>query len=129
MLDDPQTKISHPVRVFAFDPDQEVLLIPGVLKHQKALHADNTVLYDLMSKSDYGSLPPGTHTELAGHPIQVVGTFVLGTDFANDGNLVTSSATMASIFRKPARLSSIFRQPAALSAGLGQVDVGLVKLK
>lgn len=128
-IENPLTKINHPIRVFAFDPQQPVLLIPGVLEHQKALENQGTVLFDSMSKSDYGPVATGTDTKLTDHPVRVAGTFQLGTDFANDGNLITSSATLSRIFRKPARLSRMFRQPGALSAGLGQVDVGIIKLR
>jgi putative ABC transport system permease protein len=128
-LQNPQTKVSHPIRVFAFDPHQPVLLIPGVVENQEALLEPDTILFDVKSKSSFGQIDKRAVVALSNRPVQVVGGFVLGTDFANDGNVVTSDATLSKIFRKPARLSRIFRQSGMESAGLGMVDVGLIKLR
>jgi putative ABC transport system permease protein len=128
-LKNPHTQIGHPIRVFAFNPDEPVFRIPALLDQQQRLKEDNAALFDTLSKRDFGPIRRGTQTELTNQPLTVVGTFELGTDFANDGNLVISAATLSKIFRKPARLSRMFRQAAIASAGLSNVDVGLVKLR
>lgn len=118
LLENPQTGVSYPVRVFAFDPADPALLIPGIEAHQAQLRMPDTALFDVRSKSDYGPIDVSTTTSLAGQPIRFVGTFDLGTDFANDGNIVVSADT----------LNRLFRRPGITDAGLGQVDVGLIKV-
>ncbi|MBX9791482.1 MAG: ABC transporter permease DevC [Pirellulales bacterium] len=107
--------VGHLIRVLAIEPDDPVFSLPKE-KLQK-LFASGNVLYDDKSKDDYGRIEVGTQTDLAGHAIKVVDFFSLGTDFANDGNLLTSAQTLDQIFYAPPRTS-----------GLGRVDLGIVKV-
>ena len=46
---------------------------------------------DVLSKAEeFGPFATGLTSELSGHAIRIVGTFALGTDFQNNGNLVMS---------------------------------------
>jgi putative ABC transport system permease protein len=114
----------YSIRVIAFDPDDPVFLIPEVRAQTALLRQPDTALIDSRSKKQYGIpgsidlLRKQTGAELANRSIRLAGAFPMGTDFANDGNLIMSSANLASFF--PMR---------ALGADpLSTVDLGIVKV-
>lgn len=114
-----------PIRVLACDPSDKVLLIPEVARYAEALKQPGAVLIDEKNKSVYG--PPGerapwtqwSDVTLAGQTIRLVGSFRLGTDFANDGNLFMGSANFAKFFAS--------RAPSG--DALEVVDLGVVQLE
>jgi len=112
----PETGITYPIRVLAFDPYQPVWRMPGAREQAHELRQANTVLIDERSKSEYGPRRAGVVTELAGQKVRVVGTFQLGTDFANDGNVLISTANFVRYFGGPGN-----------GKILTEVDVGLVQ--
>lgn len=118
LVKDLRSGSTHPIRVLAFDPRHSVMT-PGVISAQalRALERPGTVLFDNKSKDEYGRLAPGVQVELAGQTVELVGQFSLGTDFANDGNLVTSTETYKQLFLGGA------------ASGLGSVDLGLLKIR
>ncbi|HEY5313935.1 MAG TPA: ABC transporter permease DevC [Pirellulales bacterium] len=109
---------SYAIRTLAFDPTQPILAVPEIVSQADKLLLPDTVLFDRLSKSDYGYPQPGDKAQFAGDRVNVVGMFSLGTDFANDGNIVMSDITY---------VSALF--PAAQQAqALEQIDIGLVRL-
>jgi putative ABC transport system permease protein len=91
--------VSQPIRVIAFSPDQPVLNDAEVQKHSAALKVPFNILLDRKSKEKiYGRIQEGIDRELAGHTVHVAGLFTLGTDFANDGNVIMSAETFARLF-------------------------------
>jgi putative ABC transport system permease protein len=112
------TGSEYQIRVLAFDPQQQVLLIPEVNEQQAKLLLPGTVLFDRLSKSDYGNPTVGSFGEYAGKRMQVVGMFSLGTDFANDANLFMSDTQYVEAIYPPVRQ----RQ------ALEQIDMGLIQL-
>lgn len=110
--------VARPIRVIAFNLDDPALLLPDVESQRSELRMSQTALVDVKNKPDFGLLPVGADVDLSGRPIKLVGSFRLGTDFANDGNLITSAETLTSMF--PRRYG--------LGNPLDQVDVGLVKI-
>lgn len=108
-----------PIRVLAFNPDHPVFNMPDVERHLAELKLPDRALFDEKSKPEYGHVvPDGPPIELAGHDLKVVGLFSLGTDFANDGNLITSDVTYQRLF--------------PVSGGddpLDEIDIGLLRLK
>lgn len=115
----------HPIRTLAFELGDPVFLIPEVQQGGALLRAPGTALVDTKSKPKYG-VPRGLEAvrrhrgaELANRAIRLVGTFELGTDFANDGNLIMSAANFAQYF--PFRAGS--------ADPLSVVDLGVVRLK
>lgn len=114
-----------PIRVFACEPSDPVLLMPEIAEHAEALKQRGAVLIDERNKSVYGL--PGARTPwtewsdvtLAGQAIRLVGCFRLGTDFANDGNLFMNSANFAKFFAS--------RAPGG--DALDVVDLGVVQLE
>ncbi|HUY36878.1 MAG TPA: ABC transporter permease DevC [Pirellulales bacterium] len=110
-----------PIRVLAFDPGDRVLNLAEVERHRDELRLPHKALYDERSKQEnYGvDLPPeGETLQVADGYVELVGGFTLGTDFANDGNLIVGNITYLDLF--PQRASG--------EDGLDDVDVGLVKV-
>ena len=95
---------SQPIRVIAFSPDHPVLNIEEVNVDRASLKVPYNILLDRKSKEKiYGNIqkyldPDTKPPELAGHAVRVAGLFTLGTDFANDGNVITSAETFARLF-------------------------------
>jgi putative ABC transport system permease protein len=109
----------RPIRVLAFNLDDEVLLIPEIYEYREQLQQVDTALIDVKSKKFYGLRQAGIERELAHRNLRIVGTFKLGTDFTNDGNLIMSARNFARFF--PIRGDG--RSP------LNDVELGVIKLK
>jgi len=115
----------YSIRVIAFDPDDPVFLTPEIRAQASALRQPDAALIDSRSKKQYGIpktlelLHKQADAELANHAIHLTGTFPMGTDFANDGNLIMSSANLARFF--PMR--GLGADP------LSTVDLGIVKVQ
>jgi putative ABC transport system permease protein len=117
----PATKTVRPLRVIAFNPDDPVLPLPGILQNREALKLPWTALIDDQSRSEVGAIEPGTVTELSEQQIRLVGTFSLGTDFSSgNGNVVMSDQNFLRYFANLA--------PEEDSRTLNTVDIGLLKV-
>ena len=114
---------SRLIRVIAFDPAADLFLNQGIRRQQRRIKDANQALIDVRSKSAYGVPLLGNDfhgpelAELSGHRIKVVGGFRMGTDFANEGNLVVSDREFA----------QIFPQRGDVGNPLSSVDLGIVK--
>jgi len=115
----PETGQGHLIRILAFDPAAPVLDLVGIDALASELIKPRTVLADERSKADYGKLATGETSELAGRETKIIGRFRLGTDFANDGNLIMSADNYANYFGYRGQVDK----------GLGEVDVGLITVK
>jgi putative ABC transport system permease protein len=114
----------HPIRVLAFELDAHVFRSEEIRSQLAKLRRPDTAIIDRMSKPVFRASrderellqqPPG---ELSGKTIRLAGSFALGTDFANDGNLITSATNFARYF--PWRGTT--------DDPLGTVDLGIVRL-
>lgn len=106
------------IRVIAFRPDDDLLSIPEVRSQLDKLKLPETALGDTRSKSDlFGPFADLPESEVGNRRIRVMGTFPLGSDFQNDGNLIVSEQTFLELF------------PTRMGGGLGDtlVDVGLIR--
>lgn len=116
------------IRVIAFDLQNAAIRFPTLTDDIVAeLQRPGTAIIDRRTKSGYHPLPFDDEEtlyemplELNNRQLRLVGTFELGTDFINTGNLVMSSQNLADYF--PGRLGR-FGDP------LQTVDVGLIKLR
>ena len=97
----PNDGSTRPLRVLAFNIDEPVFDMPEVNAHAEALRKPNTVLFDAAARDYYGRPRTGTDTELARREVTVVGTFRLGTDFLNDGNVIMSDRNYLKFFPNP----------------------------
>lgn len=117
----PETKRIRPLRVLAFNPQDPVLPLPGILANQDKLQMPWTALIDERSRPEVGPTEAGIVTELAEQQVRLVGTFSLGTDFASgNGNIVMSDQNFLRYFGNLG--------PDEDRRDLNTVDVGLLKL-
>jgi putative ABC transport system permease protein len=75
------------------------------------------VLFDARSRPDPAEAAGVAARKLMGRPVEVAGTFALGTDFSADGNVLMSDRTFAGLFRPP-----------GAGNGPGAADLGVVRL-
>jgi putative ABC transport system permease protein len=108
-----------PIRVLAFNPNEAPLDIPEIKAQTKLLEQADSVLLDRKSKTDFQGVDVGDYVELNGRRVKIVGTYELGTDFADDGTIVCNDRT----FQKA------FFPHLEGEQGLEAIDVGLVKIK
>lgn len=114
----PRSQQAHAVRVIAFDPTFRALLLDSWDDVARRIEEVDAVLFDRKSKQDdYGHPAVGDTSELAGKRVRVAGQFDLGTDFANDGNLLMSDRNFRRYFGGPS--GDVLDRP----------DLGLVKLR
>lgn len=115
--------VSRPIRVIGFVPSDPVFLDDDINSQKHRLEQPRAALLDRLSKREAYGLPPegdtttGLTVELSQQQVEIVGTFALGTDFANDGNLLMSTNNYARYF-------------GAMLGGslLDEVDLGVVQL-
>ncbi len=118
---DPISKRVRPLRVLAFNPNDPVLPLPGILQHRSALNLPWTAVIDEKSRSEVGPTQAGIEAEVAEKRVKLVGTFSLGTDFAaGNGNVVMSDQNFLRYF---ANLG-----PDEDSRTLNTVDIGLLRV-
>ena len=118
---------SYPIRVLAFDVHEELCNFEGVERKARLLQKPMTALIDNKSKRQaYRRVPldeperlPEVQIELAGRQLQIVGTFSLGTDFANEGTVIMT----------PQNFARFFPYRGAGSDPLARVDVGLIQIR
>jgi putative ABC transport system permease protein len=117
----PVTKTVRPLRVLAFNPQDLVLPLPGILQNLEALKMSWTVLIDEKSRSEVGPIQAGVITELSEQQVHVVGTFSMGTDLASgNGNVVMSDQNFLRYFAN--------LRPEEDRRTLNTIDIGLLKV-
>ncbi len=109
----------RPIRVLAFKPEHPVFLNPDIVARATALHMPDTVLIDAKSKPYFGKRQAGIVTELSGKQIRVVGTFRLGTDFSNEGNVIMSDRNFLKHFSAKRERET----------RLDRVEIGIVQVR
>ena len=108
----------RPIRVLGFEPGKPVFSNPELLRYNDLLNRPDTALFDSRSRQVFGNLTSGTTSELSNRVLQIVGTFELGPDLINDGNLIMSDKNFLKFF---------FDQHSSANE-LGKVDLGIVTL-
>lgn len=113
------TRMKRTLVVYGYDPDADLFDIAKVQERRTALRQQDVVLFDEASRPEFGPVAQQIslwrdNTEINDRKIKIGGTFVMGTSFAADGNVVTSDLNFHRIF--PSR-------------NLNQIDVGFVFLK
>ncbi len=116
----PESGRERDIFIIAFDPTKDVFESKDIIEQQQLLKKDGTVLFDSLSRDQYGDIPSlldGTNyveTELNGTRTKIEGTMQIGATFAADGNVLMSLNTFNMI------------NAGALSS---DINVGLIKLK
>jgi putative ABC transport system permease protein len=106
--------------VLGFNPSASVFIREKVFAHEDAdaavhqLYRDQTALMDTQTRAYFGPRKPGTRTELGPATIEIVGECTMGTGYGADGLIMVSEQTFSNLYG---------------SAALGQVSLGLIKLR
>ncbi|MCA3643031.1 MAG: FtsX-like permease family protein [Methylobacterium sp.] len=100
----PETAVRRSIIVLGADPDSGVFALEGVRAVAERLRQRDTLLFDALSRPEYGPigerLARGAATvEVANRTTEVVGLFRLGASFAADGNLLTSDVNFHRLVR------------------------------
>lgn len=99
--------------VIAFDPSKEVFLSDDIRGSQEFLKRDGAVLFDSLSRSQYGDVAGrfaaegSARTEIAGRRATVKGLVKIGATFAADGNVLTSLRTFSEMWPEPGGVYSV----------------------
>ena len=116
----PQTGSPRAILTFGFNPDDDVLALDGLAEQKQALRLDNRVLYDRLSRAEFGEIVDlyesgqTVRTEVGGSKVQIDGLVTLGPSFGADGNLLTSDLT--------------FRKLTGQTQDNGGIELGLIRL-
>ena len=100
--------------VIGFDPSSHVFAPPSVDRQLGELARPDTILVDSATRSIFGPLASGRVVDIGDRAETIGGQYVLGTGFMGLGVALASEANFARLF--PGR-------------GLGQVNLGLIRLK
>lgn len=116
----PETFVKRQIAIAGFTPDKPVFNIPEVNQQVEVLKLANTVLFDRLSRSEFGLIAANIEkhkevvTEIANRLIKVKGLFSLGGGVITvDGALITSDLNFSNILNSP----------------LEKVSMGVVKLQ
>lgn len=107
--------------IIAFDPSKDVFLPEDIKSQQNLLKRDGDVLFDDLSRSQYGNVAKAfgrsdgdVRTEIGGKRADIVGLIEIGPTFAADGNVMMSLQTFAEVWPQ---------------SSAGVADVGVIKLR
>jgi len=116
----PIADVNRQILIFGFDPDKPAFNLPEVQQHLEDIKRSDVVLFDRMSKPDYGPITSAFEngdtvtTEVNNCRVVVKGLFSLGGSiFSAAGVIITSDLNFARLVRRP----------------LSHVSVGLIRLR
>jgi putative ABC transport system permease protein len=97
----PITGRARDIFILAFNPTEKPFTNPAILSQQDNLKREGVVLFDQLSRPDYGNIAQllaasGTHvvdSEVADRHVQIAGLFDMGVTFAADGNILMGRDT------------------------------------
>ncbi|HVU39031.1 MAG TPA: ABC transporter permease DevC [Opitutales bacterium] len=96
----PETGRARDIFILAFDPAEQPFTNPEILAQQDKLKLESVVLFDRLSRADYGPVPQlldihggQVDSEVADRHVQIEGLFNMGVTFAADGNLLMGRDT------------------------------------
>ena len=105
---DPETSIKRTIAVCGFKVDKPVFNLPEVNQQLKVIQQTKTVLFDRLSRPDYGPIAATfkkqgfVTTELSNQKINVGGLFSIGGGvMSTDGLIITSDLTFSQILDEP----------------------------
>jgi putative ABC transport system permease protein len=117
----PVTGRARDIFILAFDPTEAPFINPEILAQQDMLKIESVVLFDRLSRADYGPVAKlladnkgEVDSEIADRHVQIEGLFSMGVTFAADGNVLMGRDTYLNI------------SPGASS---DQISLGLLTLK
>lgn len=110
----PRTKLTRAILVMGFNPKDDVFLIPEIPDNLSIVQRQDTVLFDRLSRSEFGASTIGLKTELGGRRQTLGGMFTMGPSLRFDGAVIVSDQNFIRIFD---------------GRSVNDVSLGLIKLK
>lgn len=119
-LRNPWNKLEFPVSLYGLDPGAKMMRLPGVERFEEELHDMDRLLFDGLSRSNYGPVKKylsdhdSIDVEVNLRKVRLIDSIDVGISINTDGNLFTTPANFLRLVpdRKP-----------------GSVDLGLIRLK
>ncbi len=113
------TRQKRTLMIYAFDPDAKLMNLPEVIAQAEVLKLKDRVLFDRASRPEFGpvadQLAAGRNvTEINNYKVTIAGTYLMGTSFAADGNVITSDQNFMRIFK---------------GRSLEEIDLGFVRVR
>lgn len=92
----PDDGTSRAILVVGLDPtrDNFRILTPEL---RTAILRDDCVLFDELSRPEFGPRRVGLHAQVSGHALTIVGLFRMGIGFGADGTIVCNEPTFAAV--------------------------------
>jgi putative ABC transport system permease protein len=116
----PVNRNTRNLLVIGFNPENNILNLPGVAENLDRTKLEDRVIFDRKSRAEFGDIPSllsngkTVTTEVSSRKIKVDGLFSLGASFAADGNIITSDTNFLRMFPDRQR---------------GLIDIGIINLK
>ena len=117
----PESGRARDIFYLAFDPTEAPFTNPEILAQQDKLKLPGAILFDRLSRADYGPVPKllaansgVINSEVDDHHVQIAGLFDMGVTFAADGNVLMGRDTFLKIMP---------------GARADQISLGLLTLK
>jgi putative ABC transport system permease protein len=113
------TKLKRTLMVYGYDPQDNLMNLPEVIAQRDVLKLKDNVLFDRASRPEFGDVAGWiksgrTQTELNDYKINLAGTYLMGTSFAADGNMVVSAQNFMRVFS---------------GRTMDKIDLGLVRVR
>ncbi len=90
--------LARDVFVMGINPDDPVFKIPEVMRQAELLRQPDTILVDVNSRPEFGTLRVGRRLEIEQRNVEIVGLYNLGTGFVGLGVIVTSDLNFTRMF-------------------------------
>lgn len=126
------TKLRRTIMIYGYDPTANLFDIPDVMAQHSAMEIKDQVLFDRAARPEFGPVSSwiesgNNQTEINNYKVTLAGTFVLGTTFASDGNIIASEENFLRIFshRKKDKIDVGFirvKNPANIQAVKQQIE-------
>ena len=116
----PIDRNTRTILVIGFNPNNNILDLPGLEENIDKIKLADFVLFDDKSRVEFGAIPElleqqgNVTTEVSSRRVTVSGLFSLGSSFAADGNIITSDINFLRMFSERKR---------------GLIDVGVINLE
>lgn len=95
------------LEMYGVDPSYLPLDLDGLPREVPGLRNPGAVLMDSRSKKAFGSMTPGTVTEINRQRVEIIDTYALGTGFGSDGAVIVGERTFQELTGRPLSLVSL----------------------
>ena len=97
------TRLKRTLMVYGFDPESNLMNIPEVINEREKIKIKDQVFFDRASRPEFGPVESWiatgrAQTEINNYKVTLSGTYLMGTSFAADGNVITSEQNFLRIF-------------------------------